>query len=53
MASFEHGETWFWDYRSEAYTPAASLAPPHAHPAGQPAPGPAGRVPEDWQSRLR
>ena len=53
MASFEPGENWFWDYRSEAYIPGTPLAPPHAHPVNQPAPGPAGQVPDDWQSLLR
>ena len=29
------------------------LAGPESHPAGQPTPGPAGRVPKDWESQLR
>ena len=28
------------------------LAPPHAHPVDQPAPGPRGRVPADWRAHL-
>ena len=52
MASFEPGETWFWDYRTKGMTQGAALAPPHAHPAAQPVPGPAGKVPQDWQSKL-
>jgi hypothetical protein len=28
------------------------LAPPHHHPLDQPSPGPAGRVPPDWNDRL-
>jgi hypothetical protein len=50
--SFEPGEIWFWDYVHEAYVHGPALAPPDSHPLDQPAPGPAGRVPRDWQSRL-
>jgi hypothetical protein len=28
------------------------LAPPHHHPLDQPVPGPAGRVPDDWEDHL-
>jgi hypothetical protein len=28
------------------------LLPPHSHPENQPAPGPAGRVPANWESLL-
>ena len=28
------------------------LLPPHAHPESQPTPGPAGRVPANWESLL-
>jgi hypothetical protein len=28
------------------------LLPPHSHPKNQPVPGPAGRVPADWESLL-
>ena len=28
------------------------LAPPSSHPIDQPVPGPAGRVPADWEQRL-
>jgi len=28
------------------------LLPPHAHPKSQPVPGPAGRVPANWESLL-
>ncbi len=52
IASFEPGETWFWDYKTQAMTQGPALAPPHSHPASQPVPGPAGKVPRDWQSRL-
>jgi hypothetical protein len=52
IASFEPGEDWFYDYRSEDYTAGPDLAPPTQHPIEQPVPGPAGRVPADWQQRL-
>ena len=51
-ASFEPGETWFWNYESEEMIKGPKLAAPRWHPEDQPAPGPAGRVPPDWQSRL-
>jgi hypothetical protein len=53
VQSFEPGEDWFWDYTRDDYADGPVLAPPHAHPADQPAPGPRGRVPADWQQRLR
>ena len=52
VQSFEPGEDWFWDYQAEGYGSGPALAPPVAHPPGQPVPGPAGRVPADWASRL-
>jgi hypothetical protein len=52
IASFEPGEDWFYDYRTGGYVDGPPLAPPHAHPANQPTPGPAGRVPHDWQTKL-
>src|SRR5687767_8089428 len=50
--SFEPGEDWFWDYFDDDFVDGYELAPPHWHPVAQPAPGPAGRVPHDWQDRL-
>lgn len=53
VQSFEPGEDWFWNYRTEAYVDdGPALAEPSAHPEDQPAPGPQDRVPPDWQSRL-
>jgi len=53
ITSFEPGENWFYDYRTnEAFEGGPKLAPPHHHPVEQPVPGPAGRVPEDWESHL-
>ncbi len=51
--SYEPGEHWFWDYARDGQVKGVPpLAPPRHHPQDQPAPGPAGRVPEDWVSRL-
>jgi hypothetical protein len=51
-ASFEPGETWFYDFRTKRMFEGPKLAEPRWHPESQPAPGPAGRVPPDWQLRL-
>jgi DNA-binding MarR family transcriptional regulator len=52
IASFEPGEDWFYDYRTEDFVSGPHLAPPTHHPVDQPAPGPKGRVPSDWQRHL-
>jgi hypothetical protein len=52
VQSFEPGEDWFWDYEAGDHGSGPALAPPVAHPPGQPVPGPAGRVPADSRSRL-
>jgi Zn-finger in ubiquitin-hydrolases and other protein len=52
VASFEPGEHWYWNYRTSQEVRGAGLVPPHAHPASQPVPGPAGMVPQDWESQL-
>ena len=52
MRSFEPGEEWFWDYRTDSWADGPRLAPPEAHPKTQTVPGPAERVPSDWQSVL-
>jgi len=51
-ASFEPGEAWFWNYETEQMISGTKLAPPRWHPGDQPVPGPAGKVPGDWQSHL-
>jgi hypothetical protein len=50
--SFEPGESWFWDFTAERDVAGPELAPPPHHPVDQPAPGPRGRVPADWQTHL-
>jgi hypothetical protein len=52
IQSFEPGEAWYWDYVEEAMADGPELAPPHAHPADQTTPGPADRVPADWEAQL-
>lgn len=52
VRSFEPGEDWFWDYKTEQYYDGPALAPPEQHPRDQPTPGPAGRVPSDWERHL-
>ena len=52
IQSFEPGEDWWWDYRDEAMVDGPELAAPTSHPADQPVPGPADRVPADWQQQL-
>ena len=52
MQSFEPGEGWFWDYVAGEFADGPELAAPTAHPAAQPVPGPAGRVPADWARHL-
>lgn len=53
IQSFEPGEDWFWDFYSEAALDHPKLTPPRHHPVGQSVPGPADRIPVDWESRLR
>lgn len=52
IQSFEPGEDWYWDYVEEAVVDGPELAPPASHPADQPTPGPAGRVPDDWRELI-
>lgn len=52
IQSFEPGERWCWNYRTEAFVRIDPLAEPTSRPVEQPSPGPAGRVPSDWEQRL-
>ena len=52
IQSFEPGEGWFWDFGTDQEVDGPPLAPPDHHPVDQPVPGPAGRVPSDWQFHL-
>jgi hypothetical protein len=52
VRTFEPGEDWFWDYgRQEGFVGPPLVGPAH-HPLDQPAPGPAGVVPADWQQHI-
>lgn len=53
IASFEPGEDWCYDYGTQKMVPSVKLPPPHSHPKSQPVPGPAGRVPAEWESLLK
>ncbi|BCN86079.1 UBP-type zinc finger domain-containing protein [Prescottella equi] len=52
IRSYEPGEAWFWDYRTQGLADGPELSPPQHHPLDQTVPGPAGRVPDDWADRL-
>jgi hypothetical protein len=52
LRSFEPGEDWFFDYRTNEFFSGPALLPPDSHPADQPVPGPAGMVPPDWERQL-
>lgn len=53
IASFEPGEMWFYNFRTAAVVDGPEqLAAPRWHPQRQPVPGPAGRVPSDWEEQL-
>ena len=51
-ASFEPGESWFWDFVAEDVVDGPALAPPVRRPLEQPVPGPQDRVPPNWVSLL-
>lgn len=52
VQSYEPDEDWFYDYATGDWLEGPQLAPPASHPAQQGVPGPEGRVPPDWRSRL-
>ena len=52
LRSFEPGEDWFWNADTQDYLEGPELAFPLAHPADQPVPGPAGKVPADWKQQI-
>ena len=52
VASYEPGESWFYDYRTGDFVEGRALAPPRHHPLDKPTPGPAGRVPPRWRELL-
>ena len=52
VTSFEPGEDWFWDFRTGKAFLGPRLAGPQSRPEDQPTPGPAGRVPADWRTKI-
>jgi hypothetical protein len=52
VRSYEPEEDWFWNYATEDFVEGPVLVPPHHHPLDQPTPGPAGRVPANWEDLL-
>jgi hypothetical protein len=49
IASYEPGESWCWDYRTETIIKRGpELAAPTSRPDAQGSPAPADRVPENW-----
>jgi len=52
IQSYEPGEDWFWDFRTDQALDGPELAPPRHHPVDQPVPGPAGAVPADWRAQV-
>jgi hypothetical protein len=52
IRSFEPGETWYFSYETQDTYEGPELTPPQHHPYDQSVPGPANRVPSDWQRHL-
>lgn len=50
--TYEPDEDWFYDFFADEGVDPQPLAPPHHRPRDQPAPGPAGRVPPNWEDLL-
>ena len=49
IRTFEPGEDWFYDYRTDESFRGPQLAGAQHRPAGHTVPGPAERVPSNWQ----
>jgi len=52
IRTYEPGEEWFFDYLTGAFSFGPRLAPPLSHPADQSVPGPADRLPANWEDLL-
>ena len=52
IRSFEPGESWFYNFDTLETFDGPRLADPQHYPLTQSCPGPAARVPADWQSLL-
>lgn len=52
IQTFEPGEDWFWSYSAQRLFDGPELAAPTSHPADQTVPGPADRLPANWEAIL-
>src|SRR6202790_4434702 len=52
ITSFEPGDHWFYDSPPKEFIPGPKLLATHSHPLDQPAPGPDGVVPPNWQTLI-
>ena len=52
VQSYKPGEDWYWDYRAGEMLVGPRLPDPQHHPLDQTVPGPADRVPPDWQNYI-
>jgi hypothetical protein len=52
VRSYEPGEDWFYSYATDEFLEGPLLAAPQHHPLDQAVPGPAARVPADWERWL-
>jgi hypothetical protein len=52
VRSYEPDEDWFYSFVTDNAYEGPELEPPLAHPRDQTVPGPADRVPDDWQDHL-
>ena len=52
IQSFEPGEEWFYNWRTGSGILGTPLSPPTSHLEAQTVPGPAERVPDDWEQQL-
>ena len=50
--SFEPGEAFFYDYRTEEFVRGPELAPPTSRPVEQGSPAPGDRVPVNWRDLI-
>jgi hypothetical protein len=52
VQSFEPGEDWFYDFRTDEFGDGPELAPPDSYPEDQSAPWPPDKVPSNWEDLL-
>jgi Zn-finger in ubiquitin-hydrolases and other protein len=52
VQTYEPDEDWFYDFVTDEAFEGPILAAPRHHPLDQTTPGPADRVPDDWETQL-